>query len=311
MNRQPLNQLNQLSPYQSKRSASRPSLREESGQSLIAFSIFLTILIGILGLVLDLGYSNVIQKRMQMAADAAALAGARDLAAGESESTAISRMQQILAANKADTSLSSYTVTNGSVTEVMAIVTVPTLVSGLFGIDEIEIDAYASAATGQIQESDNLMPFITQEDDWVVGQPVTLMGDKNGPGNFGWVRWAGQNPSTPTLRSNIDNPSQSDTVAIGDRVNGHPGVSFNPVQGNLNAWIGKTVTVILYDPAETQGNGNNLTYKTRGFAYFVITGTHSHGNDSEIYGTFVSKVTIGGTINPGVTTGAQGIALLK
>lgn len=269
------------------------------------------VLIGLLGIVLDMGYSNVIQKRMQAAADAAALAGARDLAAGEADSVAIARMQQILTANKADASLSTYTVSNGSTTEVWARVILPTLVSGLFGIDEIEIDAYASAATGQIQESGSLMPFITQEAEWVVGQPVTLIGDKNGPGNFGWIRWAGQNPSTPTLQYNLNNPSQSDTIAIGDRVNGHPGVSFNPVQSHLNAWIGKTVTVILYDPAETQGNGNNLTYKTRGFAYFVITGTYSHGNDSEIYGTFVSKATLGGAINPGVKTGAQGIALLK
>lgn len=301
----------QFSPYQSKRSAYLSSLGEESGQSLVVFSIFLTILIGMLGIVLDLGYSNVIQKQMQVAADTAALAGARDLASGESENTAITRMQQILTANKADAALSSYTVTNGSTTEVWARVIIPTLVSGLFGLDEIQIDAYASAATGQIQEANNLMPFITEEDEWVLGQPITLIGGKNGPGNFGWIRWSGQNPSTPTLQYNIDNPSQSDTVAIGDRVSGHPGVSFNPVQSNLNAWIGQTVTVILYDPSEIQGNGNNLTYRTRGFAHFVITGTYSHGNDSEIYGTFVSKVTFGGAINPGITTGAQGIAILR
>ena len=308
MNRQTTNQ---VTAQQSHRYPIQSSLQEESGQSLVVFSLFLTVLIGILGIVLDMGYSTVMHRQMQFAADAAALAGARDLAGGESEDTAIARMQDILTANKADAQLSTFTVSNGSTTDVVARTSVPTLISGLFGLNEIEIGAHANAATGQIQESGNLMPFVVEEAQWVLGQPVTLWGDRNGPGNFGWVRWDGQNPSTPTLQSNISNPSQSDTVAIGDLISGHPGVSFNPVQGNLNGWIGQTVTVILYDPSEIQGNGNNLTYKVEGFAHFVITGTYSHGNDSEIYGTFVSKVTFGGAINPGVLTGAQGISLLQ
>lgn len=55
---------------------------EENGQSLVIFSLFLTILIGILGIVLDVGYSNVMQRQMA-AADAAALAGAHDLASSQ------------------------------------------------------------------------------------------------------------------------------------------------------------------------------------------------------------------------------------
>ncbi len=284
---------------------------DENGQSLLIFSLFLTILIGMLGIVLDLGYSTVMHRQMQLAADAAALAGARDLAGGQSESTAITRMQDMLTANKADAQLSSYTVIDGSTTDVWARLSVPTLISSLFGLDEIQVGAHASAAAGQIVESDNLMPFVVEDDEWVLGQPVVLWGDRNGPGNFGWGRWTGQQPNTPTLEANIDDPSRSDTLSIGDLISGHPGVSFNPVQGNLNAWIGETVTVILYDSDEVQGNGSNLTYTVRGFAYFVLTGTYSHGNDSEIYGTFVSYVAFGGAINPGVTTGAQGVALLE
>lgn len=287
------------------------ALREESGQSLMVFSLFLIILIGMLGIVLDLGYANVMQRQMQTAADAAALAGARDLAAGESADTATTRMGDMLTANNADVELSTFTVINGSTTDVVARISIPTLISGLFGLDKIEIDAHASAATGQMIQAGNLMPFVIEESEWTLNQSINLWGDKNGPGNFGWVRWAGQSPSTPTLQANISNPSQSDLIALGDWISGQPGVSFNPVQGNLNAWIGQTVTVILYDPSETQGNGNNFAYRARGFAHFVITGTYSHGNQSEIYGTFVSKVTLGGAINPGVTTGAQGIALLK
>lgn len=294
---------------------------EENGQSLVIFSLFLTIFIGILGIVLDVGYSNVMQRQMQLAADAAALAGAHDLASaqggggllggGDAENTALARMQAILTANKADVALSDFEVIDGSRTDVVARASVPTLFSGLFGIDQIEVAAHASAAIGQLIESGNLMPFVIEQDEWALGQSVALWKDKNGPGNFGWVHWAGQGPNTPTLSANISNPSQSDVVAIGDRINGHTGVSFKPVQGDLNAWIGETVTIILYDADEIEGSGHNLTYKVAGFAKFVMTGTYSQGNNSEIYGTFVSYVAFGQAINPGVTTGAQGIGLLQ
>lgn len=285
--------------------------RQETGQSLVLFSVSLLIILGMLGMVLDYSLAVVRQRQMQTAADAAALAGARDLAKGEAESTAIERMESILVANQADADLSTYTVNNGSVTDVRARISVPTSLSRLFGVDQIPVEAHSRAAAGQLTESDYLLPFAVPEQEWVLGQPVTLWGDRHGPGNFGWVRWSGQSPSTTTLRLNINDPGRSDKVTKGDRINGHPGVSFNPIQGDLNAWIGQMVTVFLYDPDEIEGNGNNLTYKATGFAHFVITGTRSHGNSSEITGTFISYVKLGATIEPGVTTGAQGVGLLQ
>jgi len=289
----------------------RSVYHQETGQSLILFSISLLIILGMLGMVLDYSLAVVRQRQMQTAADAAALAGARDLANGESESRAIARMESILVANQADADLSTYTVSNGSVTDVRARISVPTSLSRLLGVDQIAVEAHSQAAAGQLTESDHLMPFAVPEGEWVLDQPVTLWGGKNGPGNFGWVRWEGQSPSTTTLRMNISDPGRSDTVTKGGRVNGHPGVSFNPVQGDLDAWIGETITVFLYDPDETEGSGNNLTYKATGFANFVITGTSSHGNSSEINGVFVSYVKFGAAIEPGVMTGAQGVGLLQ
>ena len=51
----------------------------ESGQSLVLVAIGLVVLIGILGLALDMGYLRYVRRELQTAADAAALAGAMDV----------------------------------------------------------------------------------------------------------------------------------------------------------------------------------------------------------------------------------------
>lgn len=287
---------------------------EENGQSLVIFSLFLTILIGILGLVLDMGYGVARQRQMQLAADTAAMSGAYDLAQGRSASVAVTRMGQVLVANGADSALSTFTVSSGNVTDVRARSTVNTLFSSIFGIDAFPVSARARAAAGQVNAAINLMPFVVQENQWVPGQSVQLWaGGSGGAGNSGWVAWRGYSKSD--LATLISDPTRSGNIVIGDRIPAVTGVSFNPLVGALAGIVNQVVIVILYDPRQTTGTGSNLTYRVRGFAHFLVTGYVSAGSDSRIIGRFVlqsdSNVTFGGTINPGVNIGVQGVAMLE
>ncbi len=54
-------------------------LQEESGQTLVIAAVCMVVLIGFLGLAIDVGQARYQKRRMQMAADAAALAGALEL----------------------------------------------------------------------------------------------------------------------------------------------------------------------------------------------------------------------------------------
>ena len=51
----------------------------QAGQSLVFVALGMVVLIGILGLAIDIGYYRYVRRELQTAADAAALAGAMDL----------------------------------------------------------------------------------------------------------------------------------------------------------------------------------------------------------------------------------------
>lgn len=84
-------------------------LKDESGQSLVLIALCMTVLIGFLGLAIDVGILYRTKQNAQIAADAAAVAGAQDLLYGGTNATA-------KAAGKAASSLNGYTDGSGGVT---------------------------------------------------------------------------------------------------------------------------------------------------------------------------------------------------
>lgn len=285
--------------------------RSEEGQSLAFIAMSMMVLVGVVGLVTDYGYAHVLRTRMQQAADTAALSGARELADNQASSVAVERMRLVLIENGADPNVSTYAVTAPNRTEVTAEVQVPTIFLGAFNISQIRINASAEAAFGRIVSNTNLMPFAVEEQLWAPGESVRLWGTSAGPGNFGWVRWSGQAPSASNTRANIDDPSRSDRLRLGDWVDASPGVSFRAVQRNLAFWIGQEISVFLYDPDQTVGIGANLDYQVVGFANFILTDVISRGNDSEIRGEFVGYVTAGQTVVLDTDPGLRGVVLVR
>ena len=61
------------------RQESRPNSQRQRGAVMILFALSLTVLLGFMALVIDLGRTYVVRTELQNAADAAALAGAKDL----------------------------------------------------------------------------------------------------------------------------------------------------------------------------------------------------------------------------------------
>jgi hypothetical protein len=93
--------------------------------------------------------------------------------------------------------------------------------------------------------------------------------EQNAPGNFGWLRWEGDTPSSTDLEYNIRNPWESPVYHIGDWIEGTTGVknAFG-VEDALEWWEGKNVTIPIYN--EVEGNGSNARYRVCAFAVFEL-----------------------------------------
>ncbi len=105
----------------------------------------------------------------------------------------------------------------------------------------------------------------------------------DGTGNFGWVNWDPDNNSNPYIIEELYNPllaandfedalDPSDTsLNLYDYVSGSTGVNNSAgVQAGLEALVGSTVLLPVYDPDLTTGNGANKAYYIAHFARVTI-----------------------------------------
>ncbi|MDH7485241.1 MAG: pilus assembly protein TadG-related protein [Anaerolineae bacterium] len=264
---------------------------EQRGATLVWVMLAMVALIAMAALAVDGGYAYVQRRRMQNAADAAAIAGARLRALGGTTAEVGAVVNQYATANGA-TGV-SWTYPTGQKIRVTASCSFPTFFAGIIGLWQMTASATGEASIQYLSEAGNLLPMIVEDRDFNIGQIYELWGDdREAPGNFGWLDWNGGSPSTPELADNIRHPSNSGTWRIGDWVPGGPGVkASSQVKSALNIWIGQHVTIPFYDLV--QGQGNNTTYRIAGFGEFTLTDYDFQGNPKWVRGYFIRWVELG------------------
>ena len=131
--------------------------KNESGQVLVLAAMSMTLMMGFAGLAIDVGMLFHVRRNMQIAADAAALAGAVDYKYSASSSSAIAAAKSAATANGI-TDLSDLTVSTppadgpnkGTTGFVEAVVAQPnpTWFMSLFGMNSVKVTARAVAGNG-------------------------------------------------------------------------------------------------------------------------------------------------------------------
>jgi Putative Flp pilus-assembly TadE/G-like len=287
-------------------SSSRWDRSSESGQILIMVSGGLLVLLLVAGLVIDLGLGFRERRSLQNTADLAAMAGTKVIAdhyldGGRTGDQVFDAVQTSLTANDcaADCEWTGVYVrpsgTPGTETDLGPLVDGGGIPSGaqgvritadtssdtffmrVVGIDEVAVGTEATAMTSSLLDeapAGVLLPITTFDSDYQPGIEYELTEGEEGPGNFGWLTWNGDN-NAPTLAASIcfpDNPAMQWPVWI----EGAPGnMNAHDVRACLDSWLGETVLIPVFSQTNDRG-GSNLEYEIVGLAAFVLTDYDQH-----------------------------------
>lgn len=133
-------------------------LREERGAAILYFALILMILLGMASIAIDSSNAHVQYRRMQTAADAAALAGARDLALQRGTSTVDNTVNVLAAANGSTATDWDYTA-DGKGVIVTTQQQYDTYFASVLDVDVMTSTANATVAYAPIEITDKLLPL--------------------------------------------------------------------------------------------------------------------------------------------------------
>ena len=149
--------------------------QSEEGQSLILVSLMIVVLMGFLAIAVDVGRVYAERRRMQNAADAGALAGARAICLGQSAAAAINTANDYAVnRNGAQTATASVNLqdSGGSIT-VTARETVNLFLAGFLGDSVTDVAATATASCGSASRMCNFWPIAFSLPKWNAMKAVT------------------------------------------------------------------------------------------------------------------------------------------
>jgi hypothetical protein len=309
----------------------------QRGQSLVLSLLFLTVLIGMAALVVDVGSWYRADRKLQANADAAALAGAQELPANAAaaEAAALAYADTNDGGLEAKNVRFRTTVVPNDTLEVTTDRPSPGFFAQLFGRDSVDVRAKAAARAGVLGSAVGAAPIAVDwqhemlqcgSDCWgrndpdlghVPGEPTTVDFFKTGPGAFRLVNidssygGTGLQDIGDWIRNGYLDAADVDQWYYSD-----PGIKPNSshVKDALDFRLENEPELLfpVYDAVEAQGAG--FKYHVIGFTVFHVTSFEIHGSkDSRINGYFMEMVWTGVPASSGGAPnfGARAVALIE
>jgi type II secretory pathway pseudopilin PulG len=306
----------------------------QKGQSMVLTLVFLTVLMGMAALVLDVGSWYRAHRAAQSTADAAALAGAQAL---PDTAQATSLANSYAAKNTGSGGSYSTQVTlsqqgfEADTIKVKVTRPSPGFFAKLFGIKTVSISGNATARAWNVEQVKGVAPITVNYKHPLLnctrgqhptcnptfGSSTTLTledihtsGGKDAAGSFGLINLdqSDPNPGANTLADWLLN-GYPDYLSTG-KYESATGADFNNSQftSALDQQIGRELMFPVY--RLLKGPGGNAIYDIIGWVGFVITSYNTSGSDGTIYGHFTRYVTDGVPADHG-GGGAEGLGVHK
>jgi secretion/DNA translocation related TadE-like protein len=279
--------------------------KNQRGQATVLSLVFLTVLLGMAALVLDIGSWYRADRATQSTADSAALAGAQALPDSTSEASSLASQY----ASKNGSGLQSVSFSSSLGPNDTITVKVQKPASGvftkLFGVDSVNVGSKATARTALVSQAKYVAPIAVKNT-----HPM-LIGCNNGP-CYG-SQYRTQIPVSQTgapgafalvnLLNEQNGTSGASVLAewilrgfdgylpIGGYFS-DPGVKFNSnqIQDALAARLAVN-PVLLFPVYDTlTGGGSNAEYHVIGWAAFHVDSFDKAGNNGSVTGYFVNVI---------------------
>ncbi len=203
-------------------------LKNEQGFALVLVSIGMASLLGIMALVSDFGRLALARQKLVNAVDSGAIAGALELSSSQNPDLASQKATELAVVNGAPFEGVSVSIDGNKLT-VEAVRNVEMIFSRLFGIQNRDVSAKATAAVGELTSYRGIAPLSIREQPLVFGQLVTIkFGSPDSPGNFGALALDGKGASN--YKKNLIY-GFSEEVHIGQKLATEPGNMSGPTDG--------------------------------------------------------------------------------
>ena len=307
--------------------------KDESGQTMVLFTLMLTILIGVLALVIDYGMPTWTARRLQNAADSAALAAATMLPADSAERKAIARTEAIEYATKNGYSNADVTFPDTTTVKVIVNTTVEYSFAKIFGLTSVDLERSASAQVQAITSLRGVVPLSVEKSvlDAALSSKnydLTLKvgGGAGNKGAYGAIDLDGSNGGGASQYENRLINGYDGLVTVGDLLPTENGNMSGPtewgVQKRYNACThytssggctpehyDKTCPRVMMIPVVVYTAKH--TVQIKGFAPFLLKSYSGSGNECYVYGTYLPSFITDGEVDPSIPANPYGPYTVK
>lgn len=299
--------------------------KNESGQTMVLFTLMLVVLIGVLALVIDFGRPALAARRLQNAADSAALAGAsllpvgtdtakiqsvKDCATDYATLNGFSNVSVLLQDTSGGTLPGTYESQYVRI-DVTVKATVEYTFAKIFGLDSVELERTASAQVYSVTSLRGVVPLSIKKDelDNALGTGNLYMTLKYGGGSgssgaYGALNLDGEHGGGASqYRQDLIN-GYDGVISVGDQVPTENGNMSGPteagVQQRYNACTHFSsdggCTAEHYDPdcprimmIPVVNYIDSHEVEIVGFAPILLDSYHGSGNMCFVYGTYLQN----------------------
>ncbi len=307
--------------------------KEESGQAMVLFALILVVLVAGLALVIDYGMPAWIARRLQNAADSAALAAATELPADDAGKEAAARTEAVEYAAKNGYNKVDVSFPDTRTVKVTVKTTVEYSFAKIFGLTSVDLERSASAQIQAITGLRGVVPLSVKKSELDTALSsgnyyLTLKfgGGSGNQGAYGAIDLDGSKGGGASQYKDMLINGYNELITVGDLLPTENGNMSGPTEQGLQQRYNACTHYVSSSGCTPEHYNKNCprvmmipvvvyteshTVQIKGFAPFLLDSYHGSGNECFVYGTYLPSFITEGEVDPSIPANPYGPYTVK